>query len=145
MPTIAKNIFLLVVLAVAAKDSLGQGMPQDSLQTVVAEITSRNVYEKSSSIGYAAAVSEQYRRFRWLVSSATVQQLTNLAARHKNAVVRLYAFQALKQKHASIAGDLLKQFQHDETMVETLEGCIGEKKTVKELAAQNLRPALTGQ
>jgi hypothetical protein len=62
---------------------------------------------------------------------------------NKNAVVRLYAFQALKQKHADVGGDLLKQFQHDETMVETLEGCIGGKKTVKELAAQNLRPALT--
>jgi hypothetical protein len=69
---------------------------------------------------------------------ATEQQLIDLAYRYDNAVVRLYAFQALRQKKAKVSEALIQQFQHDRTIVTMLKGCIGNKKAVNELAKQNL-------
>lgn len=106
---------------------------------MVTAIANRNVYEVSYTVGFAGTVLKQYLRFKQLLSLATEQQLTYLAAQNKNAVVRLYALQALRQKHIDISDNLLAQFEHDKTIVMTLNGCNGDKKTVSELAKQNLQ------
>jgi hypothetical protein len=117
----------------------GQKQSDDPLQTVIQEIARQDVYEVSRTVGFAGALSKQYQRFQQLSSLATEQQLTELAVRHKNAVVRLYAFQALKKRKVDIPDGLSEQFMNDRSVVMTLNGCVGDKVTVSELARRDLK------
>lgn len=72
--------------------------------------------------------------FEQLLSLSTEQQLNDLAAHHKNGVVRLYAFQALKRKKSNISEALVQQFQNDNTKIKTLNGCQGDEKTINFLS-----------
>lgn len=139
METISKIVLLQILLSATTVCCFGQKQTNDCLKAVVTAIANSNVYEVSYTVGFAGTVSKQYLRFKQLLSIATDQQLRDLATQNKNAVVRLYALQALKQKHANIADCLLKQFQHDKTIIITLDGCNGDKRTVSELAEQNLK------
>lgn len=140
MKTIKKTVFLVSLLLIAtAAFSFGQRQKGDSLAIVVKAMAGSDIYEVSHTVGYAGSVSKQFQRFELLLSLATEQQLTDLAACNKNAVVRLYALQALKQKKANIPQSLMSQFQNDRTIVTMLKGCIGDKKAVNELAKQNLK------
>ncbi len=138
MQTITRTIILLTLFSVATLFCFGQKQKNDSLKAVVTTMSNSDVYEVSYTVGYAGTVSKQYLRFKQLLSLATEQQLTDLASSNENAVVRLYALQALRLKHANISDSLLEQFQHDATIVKTLNGCNGDKKTVSELTKQNL-------
>ena len=139
MQTISKTVILMALFFVTSLFCFGQKQTNDSLKAVVTAIANSNVYEVSYTVGFAGTVSKQYLRFKQLLSLATEQQLTDLASLNENAVVRLYALQALRQKHANISGSLLEQFQHDRTIVTTLNGCNGDKKTVSELTSWNLQ------
>ena len=132
MHKIQITILLLILFTGTARSSYGQ--INESLEKVVQEIAISNIYEVSYTVGFAGSVSEQYLRFNKLLSLATEQQLTDMAAQNKNAVVRLYALQALRQKHVKIPDNLLKQFQNDQTIVRLLNGCNGHKMTVSEAA-----------
>src|SRR5690349_20975267 len=101
MQTILKTVLLLALFSVAALFYFRQQQAKGPLKAIVTAIATRNVYEISYMVGFAGTVSEQYLHFKQLLSTATDQQLTDLATNNKNAVVRLYAFQALKQKHSS--------------------------------------------
>ena len=134
-----KNTFLFTLLIIAGISSFGQRQSDDSLATVVKEIANNNVYEVSYTVGIAGAISSQLQRFDLLLSLSTNDQLLNLATHNKNAVVRLYAFQALKHKKIEIPTALNQQFQNDKTIVEMLNGCVGDKKSVSTLAQQNIK------
>jgi hypothetical protein len=142
MPTITRTVLLLTLFSITTLFCFGQKQPNDSLKAVVTAIANNNVYEVSYTVGFAGTVSKQYLHFKQLLSLATEQQLTHLATLSKNAVVRLYSLQALRQKHASIPNSLLEQFQHDRTIVMTLNGCNGDKRTVSELMEKNLQFAV---
>ena len=71
------------------------------------------------------------------MSLATEEQLLDLASLNENAVVRLYAFQALKLKNLSISIALREQFKNDQTVVMMLNSCLENKMTINELAKQN--------
>ena len=82
--------------------SAQQQQQNDSLAIIVSEIESSNIYETSYTVGYGGTVSRQYLCFKQLSQLATENYLSELALKHSNAVVRLYAYQALKRKVATI-------------------------------------------
>lgn len=138
MRTITNRILFLTLFSVTTLFCFGQKETNHSMKRIVSAMAKNDVYEVSYTVGFAGSVSKQYLRFKQLLSLATEQQLTYLAAKNKNAVVRLYALQALRRKHANIPNILLEQFQNDKTIVTTQNGCNGDKETVNELATQNL-------
>lgn len=93
----------------------------------------------SYTVGYAATVSKQILRFNQLINIANDTQLTALAINHSNAVVRLYAYQALKQKVTAIPQDVISHLINDHTVVETLWGCFGGSKAISSLAKEDLK------
>lgn len=139
MQTLRKAIVLITLLSVTGTFSFGQKQKDDSLTSVVKAMANSNIYEVSYTVGYAGSVSKQYLRFEQLLTLATGQQLLALATNNKNAVVRLYALQALKRKKINIPDALIQQFQNDHTIVDMLKGCIANKKGVNILAQQDLK------
>ena len=129
-------VFLCFVLA--SKVVVSQSSKIDSVAITVKEMAAANVYEESLSVGFAGTASAQYKRFCRLLSIAGNEQLISLAAAHKNAVVRLYCYQALKQKGAIIPPSLMQQFSTDNTKIKTLNGCIGTERPVHALAGENV-------
>ena len=137
MTTLIKSLTFSVFFLMIAFISYGQ---KDNLLTsTVNEIAKHNIYETTNTVGYAGIVSKQYQRFELLTSLATEEQLTNLATSNKNAIVRLYALQALNRKKIDISSVLKLQFQNDNTIVETLDGGLGDKKSIHLLAMQELK------
>lgn len=139
MQTLKKVAFFVMLLLVTGTLSFGQKPNSDSLATIVKAIAKSNIYEVSYTVGYAGTISKQYQRFEQLLSLATQEQLMDIAVNNKNAVVRLYALQALKRKKINIPDSLIQQFQNDHTIVEMLKGCFGDKKRVNLLAQQDLK------
>ena len=137
MTTRTKFLTFSILLMLTAFISFGQ--KPNLLNFTVNEIAKYNIYETTNTVGYANVISKQYQRFELLISLATEEQLTNLATHNKNAIVRLYALQALKRKKINISSVMRQQFQNDITIVETLEGCLGDKKSVHMLAMQELK------
>lgn len=142
MKKIMQNVFLLILFSSSTLYSIGQEKSNDQLKSLISQIAKSNVYEMSDQIGVAGSPSKQLERFSKLISLSTEQQLVELASKNTNAVVRLYAFQALKQKNIVIPTALQKQFQNDQTIVTTLTGCIGREATVQALSKQILKPAI---
>lgn len=138
MRIIHKATFLVTFSLAIGAFSFGQKPKSDSVAILARAIANSDIYEVGYTVGYSGSISQQYQRFQRLVFLATEQQLIDLASRFENPVVRLYAFQALRQKKANISEVLFKQFQNDKTIVTMLKGCIGDKKTVNDLAKQNL-------
>ena len=133
-----KPIFLLLTGLFFSIGSLyAQGLQIVALPMVVNGMAAHNVYE-SQTIGIANAKSKQFARYQQLVSIATESQLLDLAMDHANAVVRLYAFQALRERSIAIPKSLQQKFKEDETIVEVLEGCIANKFPLNKLAATPL-------
>jgi hypothetical protein len=128
----------IVLFLLACNAVLAQSPKQDSVAILVKGLAAANVYEQSLSVGYAGAASTQYWRFSRLLSIASNEQLIHLAADHKNAVVRLYCYGALKQRGSVISSSLLQQFSSDNTIVKTLNGCIGGERSVRALAAERV-------
>jgi hypothetical protein len=103
MQTIQKAIFLVTLSLATGAFSFGQKSKSDLVATLARAMANSDIYEVSYTVGYTGAISQQYQRFERLLSLATEQQLIDLASRNENAVVRLYAFQALRQKKAKIS------------------------------------------
>ncbi len=139
MEKFKKSFFLLSLFIITVISSFGQRQRDDSLAKVIKEIAYNNVYEVSYTVGIAGAISQQLQRFDMLLSLSTNDQLLNLATHNKSAVVRLYAFQALKRKKIEIPSTIIQQFQNDNTIVATLNGCVVDKKRVSTLAQQNIK------
>jgi hypothetical protein len=105
------------------------------------EIATHNRYE-SAHVGVAGIKSRQYTRFESLLPLASVNELEEMATADTNAVVRLYALQALHHKGVTIAAALKKKFAEDKTLVFTLNGCIGGEQSVQSLASSILQQPL---
>ena len=109
----------------------------EALPVLVFEMAAHNTYE-SQTIGIANVKSKQFARYQQLVSKASEEQLLDLAANHTNAVVRLYAYQALREKGTAISKDLQEKFKADTTSVQSIKGCAINKYPVSQLAATPL-------
>ena len=128
----------MVILLGFMSAAPAQKTKKHSLEKVVQQIAAYNVYE-SAHVGYAGVKSTQYTRFEKLLTLATEQELIELASLDANAVVRLYALQALHHKKVAITDGLLKRFAQDTAHVQTLNGCIGGKLNVGLLASTILK------
>jgi hypothetical protein len=111
----------------AREDSLKETTLQDlkglDVKTIVAKLAEGDRVE-DVRIGIAGTLSMQWVRFEYLKKIASPQELVALT-RHKNAVVRCYAFRALVDKKPDKVFSVLLQHLHDTTMVTTQSGCTG--------------------
>ena len=108
----------------------------DSVTEILRDISTHNVYEYKT-VGIAGTISKQYLRYEQLARVATIDELLQISKDYKNAVARLYAFQALKLKGSAIPKDLQEQFDSDKTEIQTLNGCLGNISKVDELSKEN--------
>lgn len=108
----------------------------DSVVDILKEISMHNIYEYKI-VGVAGAVSKQYLRYEKLERVATIDELIKISKDYKNAVARLYAFQALKLKGIVISKDLQEQFDNDKSKIQVLNGCFGSISKVDELSKEN--------
>ncbi len=108
----------------------------DSVSEILKEISKHNIYEYKT-VGIAGTLSKQYQRYEKLERVATSDELIQISRDYKNAVARLYAFQALKLKGIVIPKDLQEQFDNDKSEIQTLNGCFGNTSKVDELSKEN--------
>ncbi|GEO07761.1 hypothetical protein [Segetibacter aerophilus] len=135
---LSKILLLAIISTFIHLISFGQNNKDDTIKIVVGEMARNDVYERSYSIGYFGSYSKQLELFEKLKSIATEEQLLKLAEESKSAIVRLYAFQALKEKKTKIPESIARKFTNDNTEVTVLWGCFGDKKTVKALAFKTI-------
>lgn len=88
----------------------------DPIKKIVREIAKSDVYELSDSL----SPSQQNMRYKELLNNATVEALTELTMKNKNAVVRLYAFRALVEKQKNIPKYVIDKIANDTTLVTTI-------------------------
>lgn len=128
------NLFLTLLFATFAN---AQNLQLAALPMVVSEMEAHNIYE-SETIGIANAKSKQFARYQQMISIATKEQLLDLATDYTNAVVRLYAYQALRERAIDIPKELQQKFNNDRTTVQSIEGCVANKYPLSKLAATPL-------
>ncbi len=101
-------------------------------EAILKQIRKFNSYE-SAFVGFAGSASEQRKRGVSLIKKASAKELAYVAQYDKNGVARLYAYEALKEKDAAKAKQLLPIMQRDTVKINTLIGCMGGKKAINEL------------
>ena len=125
-----KKTFFLVLFLATGFGSFAQKENTNTLPNAIKEMATFNIYETTCTVGFTNSTSSQYQRFILLTSLATTADLIILATTHKNPVVRLYSFQALKKRNAEIPSTLLTKFKTDLNEVISLQGCLAENTTV---------------
>jgi hypothetical protein len=110
----------------------------DPVKKIVREMARSNVYEISTTIGYSGAPSKLGARYKELLKYASTDQLTELATKNKNAVVRLYAFNALVNKEREVPQAIIDQFRNDKTIITVLNGDTSNKSPVNVIAERCL-------
>ncbi|MDQ2720038.1 MAG: hypothetical protein M3Z26_09820 [Bacteroidota bacterium] len=124
------NNFLIVSAVNNPFDKLTES---DPVRKIAKEIAKSNVYEYPAASGISVAVGEQNIHYDELLKIATTEDLSKLA-KHKNAVVRLYAYRAIVQKSKEIPKDIFEQFSNDTSIVNTLRGNISGTTSVNKIA-----------
>jgi hypothetical protein len=94
----------------------------DPVKKIVKAIAKSNVYDLSATNNIAPPNSPQNLRYEKLLNIASVEKLTELATKNKNAVVRLYAYKALINKIKDIPKGMVDQFNNDTTIINTING-----------------------
>lgn len=117
--------------------SYAQTAKNNDLRIILEEMAVQNTYEVSSTIGYGGTISKQSILFNRMLHYASSTEMISIATNNKNAVVRLYAFQALKRTNTEIPAALLEKVQKDETIITTVDGCIVNEKKLSDLARQD--------
>ena len=135
------KIHLLFLFLATGFNSFAQKENTNTLSNAIKEIAHFNVYETTCNVGYAGTTSSQYQRFNLLTSLATTQQLIMLATKHKNPIVRLYSFQALKKRNIDIPASLADKFKSDQDEVISLQGCLAENTKVNLLTNEIIFPS----
>jgi hypothetical protein len=136
-----KYFFLLVFcftgnfLFVPAKASIPAETNANPIKKIVKEIAKSNVYEISTTTGYRRTPSQQSARYKQLLQIASIGDLTQLATKNKNAVVRLYAFNGLVNKLKEVPKEIVDQFRNDTTMIDVLNGDLANKVPLNKVAS----------
>lgn len=110
--------------------------PND-IGVVVFNIAMENRFE-GAYVGFAGTKSKPYASYEQLVKLADSTQLAGLCLHHFNAVVRLYAAQALQEKNIAIDKKIDEKMQGDNTTVFTLKGCIANNETLATIYKRDL-------
>ena len=140
MKAFIKSHFLFLFLVIGF-NSFAQKENKISLSNTIKEIADFNVFETTCTVGYAGGTSSQYKRYNLLTSLATTPELLILATNHKNPVVRLYAYQALKKRNIDIPTSLADKFKSDQDEVISLQGCLAENTRVNLLTNEIIFPS----
>ncbi len=134
------KIILTILMLVGATLVFGQESASvtvgDDVQAIVKDMEQYKVVTGYSS-GITGQVSEQYQLFIRLREKATTEELIELT-NHENALVKCYAFWALKAHKDVDRNVLLEKHYDDDRKITFLHGCIGTATTVYELM-QRLR------
>ena len=141
MKTINKTICVLLFLF-GAYSGLAQHVPINTFLKTVEEMAAFNIYETTCTVGYSNSYSTQYERYKFL-TQVNSEDLILLASTHKNPVVRLYAFQAIKKRNIEIPQALIEKFKNDASEVISLQGCLAENTTVNKLNNEIFLPLTT--
>jgi hypothetical protein len=104
------------------------------IKKIVKAIAKSNVYDLSATNNIAPSNSPQNLRYEQLLNIATAEELTQLATKNKNAVVRLYAYTALINKVKNIPKEMVDQFNNDTTIIKTINGNITGQASLNSIA-----------
>jgi len=104
------------------------------LRKIVRRIAKANVYVVTPSNGSNKAVSGQELNYRELLATASLEELSGLAADDKNAVVRLYAFKALMETVKDAPRNIFEKFMNDTTPVKVINGGRSEMKPLNSIS-----------
>lgn len=102
------------------------------VKKIIKRIAKDNVYVVTPM--NSKVVSDQELNYVDLLKIASIEELTQLAADHKNAVVRLYAFRALMESVKDAPKYIFEQFMNDKTPVKVIEGTRTETKPLNSIA-----------
>jgi hypothetical protein len=122
---------LLIALMSTLSMSFTEAQSKDPINQIVDEIAKHNVYEYGK-LGYTGLRSKQYDRFLELCDKASNEELLTLTG-HSNVIVRIYAFQGLKQRNVEIPAAIVKKFERDPTLVKIINGCEAFMSSVQKL------------
>ena len=104
------------------------------LKKIVRRIAKANVYVVTSLNGSEKAVSDQELNYQNLLKVASPEELSDLAASDKNAIVRLYAFKALMETVKDAPKNIFEQFMNDATPVKVINGSRSEMKPLNSIS-----------
>jgi hypothetical protein len=133
-----KISILTIMMFLSAGLCFSQFRKKDSLSIITEKMAAHNIYELTYAVGITGAPATQYLLFRRLEALASNEQLLHIARHHLSAVVRLYAYQALRKRNVKIPSQLIVQLKADHTKVTTLRGCIAEEKTAAALVDREI-------
>lgn len=102
------------------------------VKKIVKRIAKENIYVVTPI--NSKIVSSQEQNYVDLLKIASIEELTQLAAEDKNAIVRLYAFRALMESIKDVPKDIFKQFLNDTTPVKVIEGTRTDTKPLNSIA-----------
>lgn len=104
------------------------------LRKIVRRIAKANVYVVTSLNSSNKAVSDQELNYRELLATASLEELSGLAADDKNAVVRLYAFKALMETVKDAPRNIFEKFMNDTTPIKVINGSKSEMKPLNSIS-----------
>ena len=97
-------------------------------------IAKANAYVVTSLNNNNKAVSDQELNYRDLLKVASPEELSDLAASDKNAIVRLYAFKALMETVKDAPKNIFEQFMNDATLIKVINGSRSEMKPLNSIS-----------
>lgn len=104
------------------------------LKKIVRRIAKANVYVVTTLNTNDKTVADQELNYRELLTTASPEELSDLAEGDKNAVVRLYAFKALMETIKDAPKNIFVQFMNDTTPVKVINGRTSEMKPLNSIS-----------
>lgn len=102
------------------------------VKKIVKKIAKANVFVVTPL--NSSNISEQELNYQELLKAASIEELTQLAAQDKNAVVRLYAFRALMESVKDAPPYIFAQFMNDTTSIVVIDGKRSETKPLNTIS-----------
>jgi hypothetical protein len=137
MNAIKKYMLSWAALLLAVPWCHAQEQKLASIEPIIRQMEANNSYQ-SATLGVKGVKSKQYVCFEQLAQQAKAEELLDLAETHPNAVVRLYAYKALKQRAIFIPASLTQKLKRDRTIVSTFIGCARGRNSVAYIVNQNM-------
>ncbi len=106
----------------------------DQIKKIVKAIAKANIFILATPVHPSKLVIEQEKNYLLLSRLATSEELEVLILTNKNAVVRMYAFQALTTQLHHIPENIMNMINNDTTQIDCINKDKSEKAEIKTLA-----------
>jgi len=127
-----KYVILLIILLIKSPVSAyTQG--GDPVKKIVREMAKTNVFELQ--VSGTNTTGNQKVRFQQLLENSDTLELASLITNHKNAVVRLYAFQAMVLRQKIIPRNIIDRIMNDKSLVNVIYVNETRQKKLNEIAS----------